>query len=322
MRCDPPTTRSCWAYVGDVDQRVEAAGGADVEGGPERGHVLGLGGEHRLGDQPEEAPAPGGARGPAQPGVEGLAVQLLGPGRPPRVGRRDLAGDPVQAVLGLPDVGEDQRVQPGNPARVLTAGGAELADVFAVAVGGVGAQAQFPDQLHGLALGRAHPLPAHLDGGAAGQLPVEEPATDPVARVQHQYVRPVQPALGTEQSDQPCAGLEQRERGRAQVGQDAGVVGHQPERAGPGKSGRHAQPCDPGRHRDAVVRAHPLPPPAGVFRSRAAAEAPLCTARSRAGSAQSGAAYSIELRSEGQALRTDDQIAVLRLGTSLTIVAL
>ncbi|KPI20195.1 hypothetical protein OK006_1983 [Actinobacteria bacterium OK006] len=69
---------------------------------------------------------------------------------------------------------------------------------------------------------------------------------------------PVQPVFGTEQGDQPRAGLEQRGRGRAQVGEDAGVVGHQPEPSGPGKSGRRVQPCDPGRHRDAAGRAHPL----------------------------------------------------------------
>ncbi len=70
---------------------------------------------------------------------------------------------------------------------------------------------------------------------------------------------PVQPVLGSEQGDQRRAGREQRGRGGAQVGEDAGVVGHQPQPAGPGESGRRVQSCDAGRHRDAVVRAHPLP---------------------------------------------------------------
>src|SRR5690606_22822107 len=166
-------------------------GGGDVEPRPEGGQVVGLGGEHRLRDQPHERTAPARAHVPPDPRLERLPVQAGSPSRGPRRFGRDAAPHPVDAPLPLRDVGERGGRQPRDAPGVLAAPAADLGDVPSLVVGRERGQPQLVHQGEHRVLPGADPLAADLDRLAAGQRVVQEAAADPVPGLQDDRVVPV-----------------------------------------------------------------------------------------------------------------------------------
>ena len=173
---------------GHVEEPVEEASGVTGEQEVEQRELGGLGREHAGHTEAEHGPAPPGPHVATNPGVDGLAVPGLGSGRAPRRLQRDVAGHAVQAQLGLAQVGEDVvgKTGYGAPVAALTAPGHQ--DVLSVVEGGEGGDAELGGQGLQPVLGGTDPLSPDLHDGAVGENPVEDPASDARAGLQHDDV--------------------------------------------------------------------------------------------------------------------------------------
>ena len=99
--------------------------------------------------------------------------------------QRDAAREPVEPALGTLDVQQHDRVDARDRAPVAAQPAAVLDQVLALAVRGERLDPELRGQRGEPVLGRADPLPAHLDDLAVADVVVEHAPADPVARLHH-----------------------------------------------------------------------------------------------------------------------------------------
>ena len=190
-----------------VEQRLQPAGGVDVEEHVEQRGLDGVDRPDGLEREPEHRPRRGRAHVAPQPGLERLRVPPRGaPGGPRRL-ERDAAGHQVQPRHRLAEVGQRERVHRRDRAAVAVDLLPRGEQVLALGVRRVRRHAELARQRQQPVLRRPDPLRAELDHlvrPGADRL-VQRPAADAVARLEHHD--------GAPRGREPPGGGEPREPG-------------------------------------------------------------------------------------------------------------
>ncbi len=191
----------------------------------------------------------GGARGHVEGTGEPLPERLgiprpCAPGPPGGV-RGKPSRHQVQAQESQPESGERGRAGLGDAAPVAVVDPVETHDVVAVVVLRVHLQPVFPAELEHPLLALSQPRPARRDHGAAGQLPVPDPAAHAVPGLEHHDLTP--------RSGQLPRGGKPRESGAHDTHVRCHLLHDPPPRSSLARRGRRRPVGDPaGRDRRAV----------------------------------------------------------------------
>src|SRR5690606_32400538 len=172
-----------------ADQRLQPATAGRVEQCVQQGNVRGRGGEDRLADDAKEVPAPLGQAGTAQPALERLPVEHLGPGSTPRFVQIAGASQPAESSLRLPNVEQCPRAEAWNFPGVSAGSATEQHQRRTVGRLRVRAQAEALQLTVEPILSRADPLTALVDDNTrvSGHLDASGPPADAVARLKYSY---------------------------------------------------------------------------------------------------------------------------------------
>src|SRR5260221_6241182 len=166
-----------------VDQLVEAARRGDIEEDVEHRQLLRPGPPHRATGQADQLAGDLGMDVALAPLGEGLAVELRGTlGAPGGIGAHRTR-QAIEATAGDEDVPEDTRAEAGDGAAVAAALATDIEQVPPGAVLGEDLDSQLAGEPLDPDVVRADPLPTEVDPHPVSQSRVEQPATDPIARL-------------------------------------------------------------------------------------------------------------------------------------------